>query len=78
MTGLAWFDPDDMAHPLSLRHDAQQGDKLTKYGWRKHDGRLYGWQEVVDGDYVMNVTMVGGRVTVRAGDGAGHPAGWNP
>jgi len=55
-----WFDPDDSANPLSIRHEAKQWDKLQRYGWRKHDGRQYGWQELVDGDYSMNVTMVGG------------------
>lgn len=59
MTGLLWFDPDNTNNPLQLRHEAQQGDRLAKYGWRKHDGRRYGWQELVDRDYAMNVTMVG-------------------
>jgi hypothetical protein len=78
MTGLAWFDPDDMLQPLSLRHDAQQVDRLSKYGWRKHDGRGYGWQEVLDGDYAMNVTMVGGRPGGRARRLDGQPGGWAP
>ena len=44
---------------MSLRHEAQQGDRLSRYGWLKHDGRRYGVQELVDGDYAITVTMVG-------------------
>lgn len=59
LVGLAWLDPDGATNPqLALRHEAQQGDRLGRYGWLAHDGRRYGRQEFVDGDYELSVTMV--------------------
>ena len=44
-----------------LRHEADQGDKLDKYGWLRHDGKTYGHQEIIDGDYNITVEMVSRR-----------------
>ncbi|KAI8471096.1 MAG: glycoside hydrolase [Monoraphidium minutum] len=72
LVGLMWFDPQDQANPLSLRHEAQQDDRLRRYGWVAHDGRRYGRQEIEDGDYSLNVTMA------KAPDapGAGFGGDW--
>jgi mannosyl-oligosaccharide glucosidase len=55
-----WFDPSDAAtvHNQAIRHEAQQGDKLTSYGWVRHDGRSYGRQEIADGDFQLSIQMV--------------------
>jgi hypothetical protein len=60
LLGMMWFDPSDAAtvHQEAIRHEAQQGDKLTSYGWVRHDGRSYGRQEIADGDYQLSVRMV--------------------
>lgn len=42
----------------SIRHEAQQQDKLTSFGWLRHDGRGYGRQQLVDGDFNITVQMV--------------------
>jgi mannosyl-oligosaccharide glucosidase len=65
--GLMWFDPDSIqatVYDKQLRHEARQEDKLARYGWLRHDGRRYGRQELVDGDYALSIQMVGGWVGV--------------
>jgi hypothetical protein len=60
--GLMWFDPDSIqatVYDKQLRHEARQEDKLRRYGWLRHDGRRYGRQELVDGDYAYSIQMVG-------------------
>jgi mannosyl-oligosaccharide glucosidase len=60
LLGMMWFDPTDIAtvHKEAIRHEAQQGDKLSSYGWVRHDGRSYGRQEIADGDFQLSVQMV--------------------
>ncbi|MEW5316627.1 MAG: hypothetical protein WDW38_007987 [Sanguina aurantia] len=60
LTGLMWFDPDDMEVLQSgkLRHEASQGDRLTSYGWVRHDGRSYGVQQLIDEDYNITLSML--------------------
>lgn len=55
-----WFDPDDPATITQqrIRHEALQSDKLDSYGWVRHDGRSYGRQQLLDGDYQLSVQMV--------------------
>jgi hypothetical protein len=62
-----WFDPTDAAtvHQEAIRHEAQQGDKLSSYGWVRHDGRSYGRQEIADGDFQLSVQMVSMTAAVR-------------
>ncbi|KAF8069561.1 GCS1 [Scenedesmus sp. PABB004] len=70
--GLMWFDPADPAtvQSAAIRHEAQQGDGLASFGWVRHDGRSYGRQELVDGDFRLTVTMVKSTTP-----GAGGPGG---
>lgn len=46
-------------HQMRVRHEASQGDGLASYGWTRHDGRSYGEQSLVDGEYNISVSMVG-------------------
>lgn len=41
---------------MSMRHECQEPDKLSKYGWRMHDGYGYGWQELADSPMGLNIT----------------------
>ncbi|KXZ47267.1 hypothetical protein GPECTOR_36g12 [Gonium pectorale] len=61
VSGLLWFDPDDpnTLNQMRARHEASQGDGLSSYGWKRHDGRTYGTQELVDGEYNISLSMVG-------------------
>lgn len=60
LSGLLWFDPDDpnTLNQMRARHEASQGDGFATYGWKRHDGRLYGIQELVDGEYNITLSMV--------------------
>ncbi|GLC49260.1 hypothetical protein PLESTB_000199900 [Pleodorina starrii] len=60
LSGLLWFDPDDpnTLNEMRARHEAKQGDGLTTYGWKRHDGRTYGTQELVDGEYNITLSML--------------------
>lgn len=63
-----WFDAANHRAngftPDSIRHEAQQQDRLTSYGWLRHDGRSYGRQQLIDGDFNITLQMV--RVTNRS------------
>ncbi|KAG2483058.1 hypothetical protein HYH03_018041 [Edaphochlamys debaryana] len=55
-----WFDPDDpnTLNQMRARHEANQGDGLTSYGWKRHDGRLYGQQQLLDEEYNITLSML--------------------
>eukprot|EP00854_Cymbomonas_tetramitiformis_P021319 gene21319-25620_t len=61
LVGLMWFDPLKAArappNDIGLRHWAQEGDKLAKYGWRYHDGSTFGQQEGsgYGGDWALRI-----------------------
>ncbi|KAG0605933.1 hypothetical protein M758_9G099500 [Ceratodon purpureus] len=46
LAGLMWLGVKDNRY--SLRHTCEEGDKLTRYAWVRHDGATYGRQEIVD------------------------------
>ncbi|KAF9932232.1 Processing alpha glucosidase I [Linnemannia zychae] len=48
MTGLMWFGTQDFSGLKNIRHGCEEGDKLEKYGWLKHDGRTFGTQQLKD------------------------------
>ncbi|XP_063720487.1 mannosyl-oligosaccharide glucosidase-like [Symsagittifera roscoffensis] len=55
--GLLWlvqFDPNR----VDFRHNCDQGLKLPRYGWISHDGVSFGYQEIVEKDFVLNVSFV--------------------
>lgn len=60
--GLMWFDATNFRAngftPDSIRHEAQQQDRLTSYGWLRHDGRSFGRQQLIDGDFNITLQMV--------------------
>lgn len=86
LAGLMWLDPQGRDPLSTLRHEAQQHDGLQRYGWHRHDGRSFGAQEIIDGQFNITTTFVkrfcrgcggGGdwtlRVTARRTEGAPHP-----
>ncbi|KAI0226345.1 Processing alpha glucosidase I [Massospora cicadina] len=48
LTGLIWDGHAKPSQWKSFRHDCEQTDDFSKYGYVKHDGRLFGVQEVHD------------------------------
>ncbi|OQV18067.1 Mannosyl-oligosaccharide glucosidase GCS1 [Hypsibius exemplaris] len=53
--GMMWFSYN--AHQLFLRHLCDQNDKL-RYGWQQHDGRSFGYQEIIDDAVNISTTFV--------------------
>ena len=55
--GLLWGGPfDNLMHVQELRHDAEERDNISKYGWLQHDGDSFGVQEILDKDKNVNMT----------------------
>lgn len=48
LMGIMWTDPEDYNALHSIRHEAQQGDGLEKWGWQAHDGESFGRQTIRD------------------------------
>ncbi|KAH3787199.1 mannosyl-oligosaccharide glucosidase-like [Dreissena polymorpha] len=56
--GMMWLNQQTQQMPPPIRHWCDQGDKLHKYGWLKHDGRHFGVQEIHDGDFKVTTSFV--------------------
>ena len=48
LMGLMWTNPEDYNALESIRHEAQQGDGLKRWGWQAHDGESFGRQTIHD------------------------------
>ncbi|KAG1048149.1 hypothetical protein G6F43_009441 [Rhizopus delemar] len=48
MTGLMWFDANDLQGFQRIRHACDQGDGIEGYGYHKHDGREFASQVIHD------------------------------
>jgi mannosyl-oligosaccharide glucosidase len=55
--GLMWYSPDSVDNLDKLRHDCDERDHLSRYGWLQHDGRSYGVQELLDPLMGVNLTI---------------------
>ena len=53
-TGLMWFAGDHIYN--GVRHVAEMGDKLKKWGWVAHDGHSFGRHELTDPDAAIHMT----------------------
>lgn len=54
--GLVWFENRIIENDIKIRHWCDQSDKLTKYGWLKHDFHSFGKQQILDHD--LNITTL--------------------
>jgi len=50
------YDASNLQTVMQLRHECQEPDKMSRYGWRMHDGYGYGSQELADSIMGVNVT----------------------
>ncbi len=49
LLGMLWYDGDNVESiQNSMRHDCDERDGLSRYGWRMHNGRTFGLQELSD------------------------------
>ncbi|KAL3145782.1 hypothetical protein ABBQ38_015160 [Trebouxia sp. C0009 RCD-2024] len=58
LAGLMWFDPQRPDALSNIRHNAQERDGLSKYGWEAHDGKTYGRQELHDTPFHLTTSWV--------------------
>ncbi|XP_054262025.1 mannosyl-oligosaccharide glucosidase [Macrosteles quadrilineatus] len=57
--GLMWYFPNRIGpEGISIRHWCEQGDRLERYTWIKHDGRNFGVQEIDDGPVRLTTSFV--------------------
>ena len=71
--GLLWGGPfSDVSHVEQLRHDAEERDHVTKYGWLQHDGKSFGVQEILDADKRVNITTTFLNVQCRTAHSTRH------
>lgn len=45
-------------HLFNFRHWCESGDNLDRYGWLQHDGRTFGYQEIVDFPFTLETSFV--------------------
>lgn len=59
LNGLMWFDPGKTSNVniRMMRHEASQSDKLSSYGWLRHDGVTFGRQRLIDRDHNISISM---------------------
>ncbi|XP_071123480.1 mannosyl-oligosaccharide glucosidase-like [Mytilus edulis] len=61
VVGLMWFEefPGDKKRPNpSLRHWCMPNDNVVRYGWKKHDGKNFGIQEIVDTNFILTTSFI--------------------
>lgn len=51
-----WYNMDRLDAADHIRHDCDERDKFTRYGWTHHDGRNFGIQELADAFSGVNIT----------------------
>ncbi|XP_052773711.1 mannosyl-oligosaccharide glucosidase-like [Mya arenaria] len=56
--GLMWLNQFTQQMPPPIRHWCDQGDRLRRYGWLKHDGVNFGVQEIVDSDFMLTTSFI--------------------
>ncbi|XP_075262055.1 mannosyl-oligosaccharide glucosidase-like isoform X2 [Convolutriloba macropyga] len=55
--GLLWLVQFDQSR-TDFRHNCDQDLKLPKYGWVAHDGVSFGYEEIFEKDFALNVSFV--------------------
>ncbi|XP_046686080.1 mannosyl-oligosaccharide glucosidase-like [Homalodisca vitripennis] len=59
VVGLMWYFPNRVGPDgISIRHWCEQGDRLDRYTWTKHDGRSFGIQEIDDGPVRITTSFI--------------------
>lgn len=69
MAGLMWIGVKDGRY--HLRHVCRHEDDLSTYGWKKHNGRDYGHQVLVDHGMILTTEFLKSK-----GDDSGYGGDW--
>ncbi|KAL0700934.1 hypothetical protein Bca4012_057056 [Brassica carinata] len=71
VAGLMWLGVKDEMYVM--RHFCENSDHLSSFGWREHNGRDFGRQELVENDMVLETSFV-----KTKGDGSsGYGGDWS-
>ncbi|MCO5574989.1 hypothetical protein L7F22_028786 [Adiantum nelumboides] len=57
LAGLMWISVDSNGM-LAVRHTCEASNNMKRYGWLRHDGRSFGYQEILDGNTLLKTTFV--------------------
>lgn len=55
LTGFMWFGLDDIQNFDQIRHSCELGDRLSQYGYTRHNGRDFGQQTLRDKDHQVEI-----------------------
>ncbi|CAM6105240.1 unnamed protein product [Calypogeia fissa] len=69
LAGLMWIGTTDGSY--ALRHTCEEGDKLSRYGWLRHDGATYGRQELLDQGLLVSTSFLKSK-----DEGSGYGGDW--
>ena len=53
-----WVDPRRPDAIQNIRHQAEQRDGLSQYGWVAHDGECFGRQRLIDGRFNISTSFI--------------------
>ncbi|KAG5380374.1 hypothetical protein IGI04_028216 [Brassica rapa subsp. trilocularis] len=71
VAGLMWLGVKDEMYVM--RHFCENSDDLSSFGWREHNGRDFGRQELVENDMILETSFVKSK-----GDGSsGYGGDWS-
>lgn len=56
--GLVWYHNQIENNDVRLRHWCNQHDRLSKYGWTRHDFRSFGVQQIIDRQFDLTTSFV--------------------
>lgn len=71
VVGLMWFEelPGNKKRPQpNIRHWCKPNDNVLRYGWKKHDGKNFGIQEIVDTNFKLTTSFIKHHNTLSGGD----------
>ncbi len=58
VSGLFWFNADDIQNIHKIRHFCDNGADFQGFGWTKYDPRLGGRQEFKDNELKLDITTI--------------------
>ncbi|XP_054168574.1 mannosyl-oligosaccharide glucosidase-like [Oppia nitens] len=58
VTGMMWFWNRIEGNTLPVRHWCDQNDRLSRYGWLRHDFFSFGVQEIVDNNIIFETSFI--------------------
>lgn len=58
VAGLMWYFPQRLGPSGVIKLWCEHNDDLKKYGWLQHDGKTFGYQEIIDKAFEFKTSFV--------------------